>query len=198
MRMTFTRLLVVVVVAVLAGQLAGAQSAPDRVKVLRAAADALGMARWSDIGANTTRLPAIDVVNTMELYGSGTSDISGRAVKIEYHVALGYNPPAMRVEMTRTGPDGGAPQRTIQTVRENYAWDESEMGAGLVPGKGHRNAGERRLQRTAPSALDAPVRSCQRSVVGGRQNDALNGSERNSRNLSPERRARRHYGEGDA
>jgi hypothetical protein len=136
MRMTLTRLLVVVVVAVLTGQLAGAQSAPDRVKVLRAVADALGMARWSDIGANTTRLPAIDVVNTMELYGSGTSDISGRAVKIEYHVALGYNPPAMRVVMTRTGPDGGAPQRTIQTVRENYAWDESEMGAGLVPGKG--------------------------------------------------------------
>ena len=58
-------------------QSAGAQSAPDRAKVLRAAADALGMARWSDIGANTTRLPAIDVVNTMELYGSGTSDISG-------------------------------------------------------------------------------------------------------------------------
>ena len=137
MRMTLTRLLVVVVVAAFAVQLAGAQSpAPDRVKVLRAAADALGMARWSDIGAATTRLPAIDVVNTMELYGSGTSDIAGRAVKVEYHVALGYNPPAMRVEMTRTGPDGGAPQRTIQTVRENYAWDESEMGAGLVPGKG--------------------------------------------------------------
>jgi hypothetical protein len=38
------------------------------------------------------------------------------------------------VEITRAG--GGAPQRTIQTVRENYAWDESEMGAGLVPGKG--------------------------------------------------------------
>jgi len=37
--------------------------------------------------------------------------------------------------MTRT-PDGGAAQHTIQTVRDTYAWDESEMGAGLVPGKG--------------------------------------------------------------
>jgi hypothetical protein len=136
MRMTLTRLLVVMVVAVLTGQLAGAQSAPDRVKVLRAAADALGMARWSDIGANTTRLPAIDVVNTMEFEGSGTSESAGGLVKVQYHVALGYNPPAMRVETTRTGPDAGTPQRTIQTVRENYAWDESEMGAGLVPGKG--------------------------------------------------------------
>ena len=49
-------------------------------------------------------------------------------------VALGYNPPAMRVEMTRTG--SAAPQHSIQTVRENYAWNESVIGGGLVPGKG--------------------------------------------------------------
>ena len=109
--------------------------APDRAKVLRAAADALGMVRWSDIGGANTRLPGIDIVNTMELVGSGTSDMGGRAVKTDYHVALGYNPAAMRVEMTRT-PDGGAAQHTIQTVRDTFAWDESELGAGLVPGKG--------------------------------------------------------------
>ena len=114
----------------------GAQSTVDRVKVLRAAADALGMVRWSDIGSATTRLPGIDIVNTMEFQGSGTSESSGRAVKTQFHVAVGYNPPAMRVEMTRTGPGDGAPQHSIQTVRENYAWDESEIGAGLVPGKG--------------------------------------------------------------
>jgi hypothetical protein len=115
---------------------AGAQSAPDRAKVLRAAADALGMVRWSDIGAGTTRLPAIDVVNTMELQASGTTEGTGGSAKIQYHVELGYNPPAMRVEITRPAPSGGTPQRTIQTVREGYAWDESEVGAGLVPGKG--------------------------------------------------------------
>lgn len=109
--------------------------APDRAKVLRAAADALGLVRWSDIGGANTRLPGIDIVNTMELVGSGTSDMGGRAVKTDYHVALGYNPAAMRVEMTRT-PDGGAAQHTIQTVRDTFAWDESELGAGLVPGKG--------------------------------------------------------------
>ena len=109
--------------------------APDRAKVLRAAADALGLVRWSDIGGANTRLPGIDIVNTMELVGSGTTDMGGRAVKTDYHVALGYNPAAMRVEMTRT-PDGGAAQHTIQTVRDTFAWDESELGAGLVPGKG--------------------------------------------------------------
>ncbi len=133
---TMARTLIVAAVAACAVQSAGAQRATDRGTVLRAAADALGMVRWSDIGAGTTRLPGIDVVNTMEFQGSGTVESAGRAVKTQYHVALGYNPPAMRVEMTRTGPDAGAPQRTIQTVREDYAWDESEMGAGLIPGKG--------------------------------------------------------------
>lgn len=109
----------------------GAQGPPDRAKVLRAAADALGMIRFSDIGAGTTRLPAIDVVNTMEFEGSGTVDSGGRAVKAQYHAELGYNPPAMRVQVT---PAGAAP--VMQTVREGYAWDESEEGAGLVAGKG--------------------------------------------------------------
>ena len=116
--------LIIAIVAALAVESPRAQTGPDRATVVRAAADALGMARWSDIGTTTTRLPGIDIVNTMEFRGG------------EYHVTLGYNPPAMRVEMTRTGPDGRAAQHTIQTVRDSYAWDESETGAGLVPGKG--------------------------------------------------------------
>ena len=134
MRARIRSTLIAAGVAALAVQSIVAQSTVDRAKVLRAAADALGMVRWSDIGSATTRLPGIDIVNTMEMQGSGTIDSSGRAVKTEYHVALGYNPPAMRVEMTRTGPDAGAAQHTIHTVRDNYAWDESEIGAGL--GKG--------------------------------------------------------------
>ena len=112
-----------------------AQGAADRAKVLRAAADALGMGRWSDIGGANTRLPGIDIVNTMELQGSGTTDMGGRQVKTDFHIALGYNPVAARVELTRT-PDGGSAQHTIETVRDTYAWNESEIGAGLVAGKG--------------------------------------------------------------
>jgi hypothetical protein len=123
-------------VSVIAVHSAAAQpAAPDRAKVLRAAADALGMGRWSDIGTANTRLPGIDIVNTQELVASGTSDVGGRMVKTELHVALGYNPAAMRLETTRT-PEGSAAQHTIQTVRETWAWDESQIGGGLVPGKG--------------------------------------------------------------
>lgn len=134
------RTLAIAAVAAITLRSAGAQNAPDRIKVLRAAADALGMVRWSDIGADATTLPGIDVVNTMEFWGSGTSYIAGQPSKTEYHVALGYNPPAMRFEMTSAASGGGTAQHSIQTVRENYAWNESEVGAGLVPGKGTATA----------------------------------------------------------
>jgi hypothetical protein len=123
--------LTIVIAAALVIPSAHAQNATDRAKVLHAAAYALGMARWSDIGTQTTRLPAIDIVNTMEFQGSGMMESSGRAITVEYHAAIGYNPPGMRVVTT-----GGAAQKTIQTVRDTYAWDESEIGAGLIPGKG--------------------------------------------------------------
>ena len=131
MKTIIANTLLITALAVVVVPSTGAQSQPDRAKVLRAAADALGMIRFSDIGAGTTRLPAIDVVNTMEFEGSGTVDSAGRAVKAQYHVELGYNPPGMRVQVT---PAGGA--AVIQTVRDGYAWDESEEGAGLIPGKG--------------------------------------------------------------
>jgi hypothetical protein len=133
MRITIRVALGVALVGALAVHSAHAQASPDRAKTLRAAADALGMARWSDIGTQNTRLPGIDIVNTQELVASGTTNVDGRMVKTDVH--LGYNPAAMRIEMTRT-PDSGTPQHTIHTVRETWAWDESQIGGGLVPGKG--------------------------------------------------------------
>jgi len=117
------------------GKTAETSESTDRLKVLRAAADALGMIRWSDIGAGPTRLPGIDVLNTMEIFASGTVYTNGQAYEAEYHAAAGYVPTAMRVEITRKGATGDV-AHTIQTVRENYAWNESEIGAGLIPGKG--------------------------------------------------------------
>ena len=117
----------------------GMANMPERLKVLRAAADALGMIRWSDIGAGSTILPGIDAINTIEWFGSGTVENGGQQFTADYHIALAYNPPAMRVEITRTSPDaanGAIPKHTIQVVREKYAWDESELGGGLVSGKG--------------------------------------------------------------
>lgn len=113
---------------------AAAPGATDVAKAIKAAADALGMPRTG--GPGGAGLPEVDVVNRMEFWGSGTAYVAEKAgaprtaVKTDYHAALGYNPPAMRADMTR--PDG----HTIQTVRDNYAWNESEIGAGLEPGRG--------------------------------------------------------------
>jgi len=117
-----------------AAQSGAASDAADRAKVLRAAADALGMVRWSDIGGGATHLPGIDVINTMEFSGTGVSYVAGQPVQTEFRVELAYNPPGMRVQTVRGGT------ASIQTVRENYAWDESEPGAGLIPGKGMATA----------------------------------------------------------
>ena len=134
----------IVAAASFAVQSAGAQSGQgkagaavvgnmtEREKTIRAVADALDIVRWSDIGAGDTRLPGVDAVTTMEFWGSGTAYSGGQSYKTDYHAALDYNPPAMRVDMTHPGGSGPA----FQVVREKYAWDESELGAGLVPGKG--------------------------------------------------------------
>jgi hypothetical protein len=111
----------------------GAEAKTAAGGALRSAADALGMLRWSDIGAGASHLPAIDVVTTMEIFASGTVYNAGQPSTAEYHASLAYIPQAMRVEITRKG---AADAHTIQTVRENYAWNESEIGSGLIPGKG--------------------------------------------------------------
>jgi hypothetical protein len=122
---------------------ASGSSSSDVAKTLKTAAESVGLARWSGVGGQ--RLPEVDVISTMEIWGSGTTygpsqsnkpGEPGAAFKTEYHATLGYNPPAMRVEMTRASSGGSAPQHTIEVVRDTYAWDESEIGAGLVPSKG--------------------------------------------------------------
>jgi hypothetical protein len=111
------------------------QPNPETLKTLRSAAEALGMLRYSDIGSGNTHLPAIDVITTIEIWGSGTTFSSGQPYQTDYHAAIDYNPAAMRLELTRTNASA-APAHTIQVVRGNYAWDESEIGGGLVPGQG--------------------------------------------------------------
>jgi hypothetical protein len=88
----------------------------------------------------------IDAINTMEFWGSGTTMMGGQTYKTDYHASIGYDPAGMRVEMTRTPANGGAPQHTLQVVNAKYAWDETEVGSGLDGGKGTATA--------TPSALN--------------------------------------------
>lgn len=98
--------------------------APDARATLTAMADALGMIRPQQLGDG--RKPRLDLTNTMEFWASGTPFS-------DFHAGLSYNPPGMRVEFTN--PNGN-PQHAIEVVAGKYAWNESEVGGGLVPGKG--------------------------------------------------------------
>jgi hypothetical protein len=106
----------------------------SRLTVLRAAATALGQIRMSDIGVTNPPLPLVDVVTTMEISGTGVVYRNGQPTNATYTAAFAYIPPAMRVQIKGQGSGNAA--RTIETVREEYAWNESEPGAGLIPGKG--------------------------------------------------------------
>jgi hypothetical protein len=106
---------------------------PARLKVLRAAAAALGQIRTSDIGAGTAVLPLLDVVTTMHISATGTMYNNGQPSNVDYDAMMGFLLPAMRVQIKPAGANGPL---TIQTVREDVAWNDSELGAGLIPGKG--------------------------------------------------------------
>ncbi len=104
-------------------------------KVIMESEDAMGMLR---------SVEQVDAVNTMEFWATGTSyDAAAQpngkpvAYKTDYHVNLGYDPPGYRLEITRTKADGtGTPQKSLEVVNDKYAWNESQLGAGLIPGQG--------------------------------------------------------------
>ena len=69
--------------------------------------------------------------------------------------AFAYIPPAMRVEIKGEGDDNAA--HTIQTVREEYAWNESGTRRWPHSGKRHGHPGHGGCQSTASATLDFAV-----------------------------------------
>jgi glyoxylase-like metal-dependent hydrolase (beta-lactamase superfamily II) len=120
---------------------AGAQ---DAAATIKAAEYALGMIRGPR---------RIDAISTLEYWGTGYTYAFGQAYrpdgawpafKVSYHASLSYAVPAMRMDVMRSNPDGlvqgggglplAAPQRQIQVVSGQFAWNESTPGAGFAPG----------------------------------------------------------------
>ena len=118
--------------------------AQDAAATIKAAEYALGMIRGPQ---------RIDAINTLEYWGTGYTYSFGQAFrpdgawpafKVAYHASLSYAAQAMRVDVTRSNPDGpiqgggglplAAPQRQIQEVSGSYAWNESVPGAGFIAG----------------------------------------------------------------
>ncbi len=97
--------------------------------VIQAAGDALGMLRF---------VSREDAFGSMEFVAAGTTAAIGPA---EYYGSLSYVDNAMRVVLTPAAPAAAKPTSSkpmphIEVVNGSVAWNESELGAGLVPGQG--------------------------------------------------------------
>src|SRR5437870_13362274 len=81
-------------------------AAQDAAATIKAAEYALGMIRGPQ---------RIDAINTMEYWGTGSTYAFGQAYrpdgawpafKVDYHASLSFTASAMRVDITRSNPDG--------------------------------------------------------------------------------------------
>jgi hypothetical protein len=77
-----------------------------------------------------------DSITTTEYWATGTVNAGGQASKVTaYHVGINFSFPGMRVDFTRTGPNG-QPQRQIHVVSGKFAWDETQPGMNATPALG--------------------------------------------------------------
>ena len=101
-----------------------ASAGPDVKGILYEAANSLGMLR---------SIQERESIATQEYWATGNMSAGGQTAKIgAYRISLDYPSQAMRVDFTRTGADG-KPQRDIQVVAGNFAWNETEPGKGGPP-----------------------------------------------------------------
>jgi len=110
-----------------------AQNVPDVEALLYEVADTLGMLR-------TPR--EVDRLATMIYSATGTMTINDQSCDVESYRASVRYPipdarhrfpvPGMRVDFRCGGQDGG-PQRYVQVVAGEYAWDETEPGLNATP-----------------------------------------------------------------
>lgn len=113
-----------------------AQASAEVEDMLYRTADMLGMLRTSR---------EIDRIATMVYSGTGTAVIDGEACSMEsYRAGVRYPipdqdhtfpVPGMRVDIScATG--GAGPERHVQVVAGEYAWDETAPGVGATPASG--------------------------------------------------------------
>jgi len=111
-----------------------AQPATDLESALYKAADALGMLRGPQ---------ERDGIVTFEYWANGSLDLQGRTCQLmNYRASVRYaaadrrerHPvPAMRVDFTCATAGGQKPERHVQVVAGDVAWNESEPGGSATP-----------------------------------------------------------------
>ncbi len=78
-----------------------------------------------------------ELVKTLEYQAEGgTIQVNGQPCALKkYRVSANYQVPGYRTQIECTFPNGQT-YKNVETMSEQYAWDEDIPGAELVPGKG--------------------------------------------------------------
>lgn len=116
------------------GAMPAAEPAKDLESALYKAADALGMLRGPQ---------ERDGIVTFEYWANGSLDLQGRSCQLtNYRASVRYaaadrrerHPvPAMRVDLTCAAAAGQKPERHVQVVAGELAWNETEPGRNASP-----------------------------------------------------------------
>src|SRR5688572_1517340 len=102
-----------------------------------------------------------ELIKTLDYHAEGgTIQVNGQPCTLtKYRSQFNYQIPGYRTQIECTLPNKQT-YKNVETMSENYAWDEDIPGAELVPGKGKAtprpNALEERLIRLWASPHGAP------------------------------------------
>jgi len=108
-----------------AGQRTAAQM-PELKTVFFDVANSMGMLRFSE---------QRDAIRTLEVWATGTMNVDGQMFKLpQYRASFNYHDHVrgVRVDFTRVGADG-VPQRRVEVVAGEFAWDETTPGMNPTP-----------------------------------------------------------------
>ena len=121
-----------------AQQRGGASRTPPPTPTAAAAGDVKSVVfNWQWYMGMLRGAQEVESVATFELRKStGTIRVGGQPCTLtNYRASINYQVSGMRAQYTCTLPNGQSHQG-IEVVSGQFAWDEDQLGAGLVPGKG--------------------------------------------------------------
>ena len=77
-----------------------------------------------------------ELVGTLEYQGEGTIQVDGQPCTLtKYRISANYQIPGYRTQIQCTRPNGQT-YANIETMSDQYAWDEDIPGAEIIPGAG--------------------------------------------------------------
>jgi hypothetical protein len=146
-----------------------AQRTPPASPVAAAAGDVKSVLfNWQWYMGMLREVQEIDRVATLDVRKStGTIRVAGQPCRLtDYRASINYQTPGMRAQYTCARPDGQS-YKGIEVVSGQFAWDENQVGAGLVAGRGVATPNSAALNERLIRLWSGPQGAPKAAVAGG-------------------------------